>query len=95
VFGGGSVIPVPRLPPEKRGALSTVLGAVLLKTAFWEDFFEKKAAISTKSGGTALGKSACGHGWGRYVCQVQNADIQTVPLDDYQKLVVENTAFKT
>ena len=66
----------------------------MLKTAFWEDFFEKKEAISTKSGGTALGKSACEHGWGWYLCQVQNEDIQTVPLDDYQKVVVENSDLK-
>ena len=66
----------------------------MLKTVFLENFLEKKAAISTKSGGTALGKSACEHGWGWYLCQVQNEDIQTVPLDDYQKVVVENSDLK-
>ena len=59
----------------------------MLKTAFWEDFFEKKEAISTKSDGRALGKRACRAWFERYLCEVQNADNQTVQLADYEKVV--------
>ena len=39
-------------------------------------------------------KGLAGHGGGSYICRMQDADKQTVPLADYQKVESENLALK-
>lgn len=67
----------------------------MLKTTFLEVFFLKKRRRYPQNWVVERWeKGLAGHGLSWYLCQVQNADNQTIPLNDYQKVVAENADLK-